>query len=100
MEKNFSVGIPINRPMPIALDNNIPGIAVQISNLHNSPSACQNFLALVDSCAAMNISNLEIHQWIITKFPEIVADHISYDDTNSFQNLQLQVNIHYPKALL
>ena len=93
MEKNFSVGIPINRPMPIALDNNIPGIAVQISNLHNSPSACQNFLALVNSCATMNIGNLEIHQWIINKSPEIIADYIEYDDTNPFQTLQSQVVI-------
>ena len=71
-----------------------PGIVVQIKNLHNSPSACQKFPSLVESCAAKNIENIEIHQWIITKFPEIFAEYIKYDDTNPFQPLQLQVAIH------
>ena len=79
--------------MPLALYNNISGIIIKIGNLHNSPSSCQNFLALVDSCAAMNIGNLEIHQWIITKFPEIVAEYIEYNDTNPFQPLKLKVAI-------
>ena len=76
MGGEISVGSSITRPMPISLDNNLPGIAVQIDNLHNSPSAPQNFLALVNSCAAMNIGNLEIPQWIITKLPETVAKYI------------------------
>ena len=73
MGKMFSVGRPITRPMPPALDNNLPGTAVRIGNLHNYPSVSQNFLVLVDSCTATNIGNLEIHQWITTKFPETVA---------------------------
>ena len=41
----------------------------------------------------MNIGNLEIHQWIITKFPEIFAEYIEYNDTNPFQPLKLKVAI-------
>ena len=79
--------------MPLALDNNLPGITIKIVNIHNSPSSCQNFLALVDSCAAMNIGNLEVHQWIINKSPETVVEYIKYDDKTPFQPLQLQVTI-------
>ena len=93
MGKVFSVGIPITRPMPLALDNNLLGITFQISNLHNLPSESQNFLALVESCAAMNIGNIYIHQWIITKLPETIAEYIKYVDTKPSQPLQLQVDI-------
>ena len=76
MGKIFNVGSPITFPMPIALDSNLLVIAVQIGNLHNSPSSCQNFFALFDSCAAMNIGNLEIHQCIIIKFSETLFEYI------------------------
>ena len=41
----------------------------------------------------MNIGNLKIHQWIITKFPETIADYIKYDDKAPFHPFQLQVAI-------
>ena len=58
MGKYVSAGIPITHPMPLAPDNNLPGIPVQIGNLQNSLSASQIFLALINSCAGMNIGNL------------------------------------------
>ena len=41
----------------------------------------------------MNIGNLEIHQWVIPKLPETIANYIEYDETIPLQPLQLQVAI-------
>ena len=73
--------------MPLELDNGLPGILLRLGQNTQSDTC---FLCHVDSCAAMNTGNLLLHQYIITKHPEIVAEYIQYDDVEPFDPIQLQ----------
>ena len=37
----------------------------------------------------MNTGNLQVHKWLMTAHPTIVAEYIQYDDSDPFQPLQL-----------
>ena len=37
----------------------------------------------------MSTGNLQLHEWIMTAYPEIVAEYIQYDDNNPFEPIQL-----------
>ena len=41
-------------------------------------------LCHLDSCTAMNTGNLQVHQWLMTAHPHLVAEYIQYDDSNPF----------------
>ena len=74
------------RQMPLDLDNGLPGILARFgSNEHNEV----NFICLINTCA-MNTGNLQVHQWLMTTYPEIVAEYIQFDDSDPFQPLQLE----------
>ena len=75
-----------NKPMPLDLDNGLPVICLQFGR-----SAKQeiSFGCHVDTCAAMNTGNLLVHKWIMTSFPHIVAEYLEYNDTESFNPIQL-----------
>lgn len=75
------------QPMPLDLDNGLPGIVFRFGNVtdDNTPS----WLCHLDSCAGMNTGNLALHQYIMTKYPHIVAEYIQCDDHNPFDPIRL-----------
>ena len=75
------------RHMPLDLDNGLPGILIRCGTEDKNESS---FVCLVDTCAAMNTGNLKVHQWIMTQYPEIVAEYVQYDDEQPFQPLKLE----------
>ena len=75
------------RHMPLDLDNGLPGILIRFGTEDKNESS---FVCLVDTCAAMNTGNLKVHQWIMTQYPEIVAEYVQYDDEQPFQPLKLE----------
>ena len=82
----------IVHPMPLEIDNSLPGILLEIgqTSYYISP----NFISHIDTCASMNIGNLLLHQWIITTYPACVAEYTQFDnDNNEFHPIQLQVSI-------
>ena len=47
----------------------------------------------VDTCVTMNTGNLNVHQWLITQYPHIVAEYLQYDDAETFEPLTILVVI-------
>ena len=89
------------RHMPLDLDNGLPAMLLQLSGPKHDGSPCKvNFLAHLDSCAAMNTGNLLVHQWLITKYPEIVVSYEEHDDANPFCPITLEcaVDVSSPNA--
>ena len=75
------------RNMPLEIENNLPGM---IMSFLDKPSGSNTtFLLNVDSCAALNVGNLLVHQYIITKYPELVDSYEEYSDENPFQPVLL-----------
>ena len=82
----------IVRPMPLNIDNGLPGILIKI--VQNSSSILPNVLTHIYTCALMNTENLLLHQWIIKMHPACVAVNTQFDDENNeFQPIQLQLAI-------
>ena len=72
-------------PMPLDVDNGLPGIEMRLGTTDDTEVT---FICHVDTCAAMSTGNLQIHEWIMTTYPEIVAEYIRYDDNNPFEPIQ------------
>jgi hypothetical protein len=83
----FASSAKVCRPMPLEMDNGLP--AVQFRFGHTDDDEI-NFSCHVDSCAAMNVGNLRVHQWIITNYPAVVEEYIQFDDENPFDPIQLE----------
>ena len=43
----------------------------------------------MDTYAAMNTGNLTVHKWLMTKYPELVAEYIQVNDSRPFEPLKL-----------
>ena len=39
----------------------------------------------LDSCAELNIGNLNVHKWVITTYPCIVKNYREFDDKDKFE---------------
>ena len=61
------------RPMSINIDNDFPAIAMWFGP---SDDKDIRFNVHIDSCAGLNIGNLRVRQWVITKYPYIVKNYI------------------------
>ena len=72
--------------MPLFLDNYLP---VAILRFGDSSDNKILFKCHLDSCAAMNTTNLLIYQWIIITYPSIVFSYEQFDDINAFCPLGL-----------
>ena len=64
--------------MPLTIKNNLPSNNIHFGGTQNHSEI--SFASHIASCAAMNIGNLKICQWVITTHPEIVFRYIQYDD--------------------
>ena len=69
------------RQIPLAVDNKLPAIELRFGT--NDDNEIQ-FLCHLDSCAGMNTGNLPLHQWLITKHPEIVKEYEECNNANPF----------------
>ena len=61
------------RQMPLDLDNGLLGVVLRIGKTNNDYTI--SFLAHVDTCVTINMSNLLLHKYIITKHPSLVAEY-------------------------
>jgi len=72
--------------MPLDLDNGLPAIEMKFG-MTDIDELC--FLCHVDSCAAINIGNLRVHEYIMTEHPEIVRSYEQFEHENLFEPLSL-----------
>lgn len=72
--------------MALDVDNVLPGVELWLGR---NASSEVGLLMHLDSCAAMNTGKLSVHQWMIMKYPHLVAEYIRYDNANPFEPLQL-----------
>lgn len=79
--------LPPLRQMPLALDNELPGIILGVGEESKSDIS---FLCHLDTCAAMNTGNLRMHQYVMTAHPELVVSYSRYDDREPFMPISLQ----------
>ena len=77
-------------PIPLNVSNGLPTIDLWFGSDNESEVG---FMCYIDTCAAMNTGNLNIHQWLINQYPYMVAEYIQYDDVNTFEPLKLIVTI-------
>ena len=75
-------------PMPLTVDNKLPGCLLRFGKTAEDEVS---FICHVDTCAAMSTGNLGLHQWLITKYPAIVAEYTQYDDASPFEPIRLAV---------
>jgi hypothetical protein len=75
------------RPAPIMTNNNLPFIKLPLSK-----DDTRTFIrAHVDTCAALSVGNLLVHQYLIHHSPEMVQEYIQFDDPSSFEPIRLSV---------
>ena len=77
------------KPMPLDIDNGLPAVAMSFGSPDTPLQKQISFTCHIDSCAAMNTGNMLVHQWIITNYPDIVANYVCYNDKSPFQPIQL-----------
>jgi hypothetical protein len=77
---------PALAPMPIAIDNGLPHISFALgSDSHLDPS----LNGLMDTCGALNTGYLLYHLWLMSERPDLVAEFVSFDDSNPFEPIKL-----------
>jgi hypothetical protein len=88
--KSFSTHIPcpppILPPMPIAIDNGLPHIAFDLGSDASLDPSLSGFL---DTCGALNTGYLLFHLWLMSERPDLVAEFVSFDDSNPFEPIKL-----------
>jgi hypothetical protein len=72
--------------MPIAINNGLPHITF---NLGSTTDQDHTLCGLMDTCGALNTGYLPFHLWLKSEQPDIVAEFISFDDTNPFEPIKL-----------
>ena len=53
----------------------------------------------LDSCAGLNVGNLDVHKWVITTYPYIVKKNIQFDDKDKFEPLGLKCAVNDVKVV-
>ena len=77
---------PALPPMPIAIDNGLPHITF---SLGSDPALDPTLCGLMDTCGALNTGYLLFHLWLMSERPDLVAEFISFDDSNPFEPIKL-----------
>ena len=72
--------------MPINIYNGLPAVAMRFGI---SDEKEMSFNVHLDSCAELNIGNLDVHKWVIITYPYIVKNYIQFDDKDKFEPLGL-----------
>jgi hypothetical protein len=77
---------PVLPPMPIAIDNGLPHLTFALgSDSDFDPTLC----GLMDTYGALNIGHLLFHLWLMSERPDLVAEFVSFDDSNPFEPIKL-----------
>ena len=88
--KSFAARLPAPATplplMPIAIDNGLPYLTF---NLGADPDADPSLSGLMDTCAALNTGYLLFHLWLKSERPYLVAEFITFDDSNPFEPVKL-----------
>jgi hypothetical protein len=79
--------------MPIAIDNGLHQITV---SLGSDPTLDPTLCGLMDTCGALNTDYLKFHLWLMSEWPDLVAEFISFDDANPFEPIKLSGAIRNP----
>ena len=74
------------RPMPINIDNGLPAVAMRFGV---SDEKEMSFNVHIDSCARLNIGNLNVHKWVITTYPHKIKNYMELDDKDKFEPIGL-----------
>jgi hypothetical protein len=72
--------------MPIAIDNGLPHITF---SLGSDPALDLTLCGLMDTCGTLNTGYLFFRLWLMSEHPDLVADFISFDDSNPFEPIKL-----------
>jgi hypothetical protein len=78
--------------MPIAIDNGLPHITFNLGANSSSVELC----GLMDTCGALNTSFLLFHLWLKSERPDLVAEFVSFDESNPFEPIKLGGAICHP----
>ena len=62
--------------MILYIDKGLPVVHMKFVSLDMNEVI---FFTHVDSCAVMNVGNLQLHQWIINTNPDIAGSYIQFD---------------------
>jgi hypothetical protein len=71
--------------MPIAIDNGLPHITFDLGSDSSPVELC----GLMDTCGALNTGFLLFHLWLKSERPDLVAEFVSFDDSNPFEPIKL-----------
>jgi hypothetical protein len=89
--KSFQANLPAPTPplppMPIAIDNGLPHITFSLGSANSAQDT--TLCGLMDTCGALNTGYLPFHLWMKSVQPDIVADFVSFDDSNPFEPIKL-----------
>ena len=72
------------RPIPVNIDNGLPDVAMRFNVSDEKETS---FNVHTDSCAGLNIGNLNVHKWVITTYPYIVNNYMDFYDKDKFEPL-------------
>lgn len=75
------------RQAPIVTNNDLPFIKLPLLN----GDKVLRIKAHIDSCAALSVGNLTVHQYIMHTHPDVVHEYIQFDDPASFEPIRLSV---------
>ena len=76
-----SENVPNLCAVPLSVSDVSPAAKFFLGNCDAHKVPCRFNL---DRCASMNIGNILVHQWLVTKYPEIVDSYEQFDYENPF----------------
>jgi hypothetical protein len=88
---------PALPPMPIAIDNCLPHITF---SLGSDPALDPTLCGLMNKCSALNTGYLLFHLWLMSERPDLIAEFISFDDSDPFEPIKLGGAIRDPSETL
>ena len=85
-----SENVPYQRDITLRVRDGLPAAELRLVDCDAHKVPCIFYL---DSYASMNSDNLLVHQWLVTKYPDIVDPYEQFDDANPFRTIVLSGNI-------
>ena len=76
-----------NWAIPLAVIDGLPAAEFRLKDINETKVPSRFHL---DSCASMHTGNLLVHQWLMTKYPEIVHCYEQFEDSNPFEPIMLE----------
>ena len=73
--------------MPLAVSNGLDAAEFWLGDISKTKLPCRFHM---NSCRIINTVNLLSHQWLMTKYPDIVHHHEKFVDSNPFEPIRLE----------